>query len=78
MSGFTGIVSMVGCSSRHAVAVVNSEDPNAAWTRQKAIDCQGDMNKLPAEDQLKLKGLYGFPGAPSMIANDYRLSKGGQ
>jgi len=78
MSAFTGILSMTGCSARHAPAVVNNEDPNAAWTRQKAIDCQGDMMKLPAEDQQKLKDLYGFPGAPSMIANDYRLSKGGQ
>ena len=72
------MVSMVGCSSHKTDAVANSDDPNAAWTKQKAIECQGDMTKLSAEDQQKLKDLYGFPGAPSTIARDYQLSKGGQ
>lgn len=78
ISAFSGMVSMAGCSTKHAEAVANPEDKNAAWTKQKAIECQGDMTKLSAEDQQKLKDLYGFPGAPSTIARDYQLSKGGQ
>jgi len=73
----TGMIGMVGCSTRHAAAA-NTGDPNVAWTKQKAIECQGDMTKLPAEDQKKLQGLYGYPGAPSMIARYYQESKGGQ
>jgi len=72
----TAMIGMAGCSGRHAAA--NSDSPNEAWTKQKAIECQGDMTKLPTEDQQRLKDLYGFPGAPSTIARDYQQSKGGQ
>ena len=75
---FTGMVSMVGCSAKHADSIADSGDPNVAWTKQKAIECKGDMRTLSAEDQKKLQDLYGFQGAPSRIANAYYQSNGGQ
>jgi len=76
MAAFSAIIGIAGCSVRHVAA--KSDDPNAAWTKQKAVECQGDMTKLSGEDQQKLKDLYGFPGAPSTIARDYRDSKGAE
>ena len=77
VTAFSGAIALTGCSARHA-SVANAGDQKTAWMRQKSIECQGDMRKLSAEDQQKLQALYGFPGAPSMIANAYRQSKGEQ
>jgi hypothetical protein len=57
---------------------VAATDPNAQWVHQKAVECQGNMMRLSQADQDKLKTLYGFPGAPSIIANEYRGTGGAQ
>jgi hypothetical protein len=68
---------VAGCGSQPAVAPpVASADPNAKWVHDKAMECQGDMSKLSQADQVKLESLYGLPGAPSTIANEYRVAKG--
>ena len=69
------MVGPMGCAAKHT-ALASSTDPNAAWVQQKAVACQGDFRKLAPEDQKKLVDLYGFPGAPSRIANVYNQSKG--
>jgi len=47
---------------------------NDAWIKQKAVECQGDFNKLSAEDQKKAQEITRNM-APMALKGAYQVSK---
>ena len=52
-------------------AVVASKDPNAAFFKQKAQECQGNMSKLSPQDQQEVIQKAGGPQYAHAVMQSY-------
>jgi hypothetical protein len=55
-----------------------SNDPNARWVRQKAVESQGEITRLTPDDQRHLVQLLGPQRAMTELRTQYSLAQSGK